>query len=303
MSTLDSRFSKILVYTALCLGSGFIFSLLSFLVVHLLSGIPFGNISSIVNNLGTEENVSLVKVLLFINSFGLFVLPPLLYCFIYRFSILDFFRLKELRTIQLFPVLFLLFVLLLPILNFTIELNKLLQLPYWLSGLEDWMRSAEDGATEKTDALLNMNTYIDLLINILLIGVLPAVGEELAFRGVVQQTLIGKNNNPHWGIWGAAFLFSFIHFQFFGFLPRLLLGAFFGYLFYWSKSLWLPILGHFINNASAVLISFYLKENGMSEQLDQIGTTQESNYFPIVSIALFGGLLYYFKKQCNLLLT
>ena len=303
MSTLDSKISKLLVYTALSLGSGFIFSLLSFLVVHLLSGVAFGNISSIVDNLGTEENVAFVKVLLFMNSFGLFVIPPLLYCFIYRFPIIDFFRLKELRTIQLLQILFLLFVLFLPILNFTVELNKLMHLPDWLSGLEGWMRSAEGGATEKTDALLNMLTYVDLFINILLIGVLPAVGEELAFRGVLQQTLIGKSENPHWGIWGAAFLFSFIHFQFFGFLPRLLLGAFFGYLFYWSKSLWLPILGHFINNTSAVLISFYLKENGMGEKLEEIGTSEETTYFPIVSIVLFGGLLYYFKKQCNRLLT
>lgn len=303
MSTLDSKFSKILVYTALSLVSGFVFSMLSFFVIHLLSGVPFGNISSIVNNLGTEENINLTKVLLFINSFGLFVLPPLLFCFIFRLPILDYFKLRELRTLQLLPVLLLLFVFFLPLLNSTVELNKLLELPDWLSGVEDWMRNAEDGATGKTQALLTMNSYRDLFINILLIGILPAVGEELAFRGVVQQTLIGKSNNPHWGIWGAAFLFSFIHFQFFGFLPRLLLGAFFGYLFYWSKSLWLPILGHFLNNTSAVLISFYLKENGMEEKLEQIGTTEQSNFLPLISLALFGGLLYYFKKQCDRLVV
>tara|TARA_B110000503_G_scaffold143499_1_gene245336 strand:- start:2478 stop:3389 length:912 start_codon:yes stop_codon:yes gene_type:complete len=303
LSTLDSKFSKILVYTALSLASGFIFSLLSFVVIHLLSGVSFGNIYSIVNNLDTVDNVTLMKVLLFINSFGLFVLPTLLFCFIFRLPILDFFRLRELRTIQLLPVLILLFVLFLPILNYTVELNKLLQLPDWMSGLEDWMRNAENEATVKTEALLRMDTYSNLIVNILLIGFLPAIGEELAFRGVIQQTLIGKSDNPHLGIWGAAFIFSFIHFQFFGFLPRFLLGAFFGYLFYWSKSLWLPILGHFINNSSAVLISFYLKENGVEKKLEQIGTTEETNYFPLISVVLFGGLLYYFKKQCDRLLT
>ena len=211
------------------------------------------------NNLDIEQNITLTKVFLFLNSFGLFVLPPIIYCYILKQPILSFFKLNELKTIQLLPVLFLLFVLLLPILNFTVEWNKLLEL--------------------------------------------PAVGEELAFRGVLQQTLIGKNSNPPWGIWGAAFIFSFIHFQFFGFLPRLLLGAFFGYLFYWSKSLWLPILGHFINNTSAVLIAFYLKENGIEEKLDRVGTTQETNYFLIVSLVLFSGLLYYFKKQCDRILS
>lgn len=299
MSLLDSKFSRLLVYTAISLVSGFLFSLISFAAIHLISGMPIGNISSELNNLAEGSNVNLLKVLLFMNSFGLFVLPPLLFCFIFRLSILNFFKLKELRTIQLLPVLFLLFVLFLPILNFTVEWNKLLELPSWLSDLENWMRNAEDSAKIKTDALLRMNSYTDLLVNILLIGLLPALGEELAFRGVVQQTLIGKSSSPHWGIWGAAFLFSFIHFQFFGFLPRLLLGAFFGYLFFWSKSLWLPILGHFINNAGAVLISFYFKENGIEEKIEQVGATQDTNYFALISLAFFGGLLYYFKRQCS----
>ncbi|MFT6948508.1 MAG: membrane protease YdiL (CAAX protease family) [Vicingaceae bacterium] len=303
MSTIDSRFSRILTYTALTLASGFLFSLFSFFVINFISEIPFNQISSELNNLNTEYNVNLVKVLLFMNSFGLFVLPPLVFCYLFRLSIPEFFKLNEFRTIQLLPVLFLLFVLFLPVLNFTVELNKLLILPDWLSDVESWMKTAEDSATEKTTALLQMNSYSDLFINLILVGLLPAIGEELAFRGVVQQTLIKHNKNPHWGIWGAAFIFSFIHFQFFGFLPRLLLGAFFGYLFFWSKSLWLPILGHFINNASAVLISFYFKDNGIEEQIEQLGTTDETNYIPLISVTLFGGLLYYFKKQCDRLLT
>jgi membrane protease YdiL (CAAX protease family) len=303
LSTIDSRFSRILTYTALTLASGFLFSLFSFFVINFISEIPFNQISSELNNLNTEYNVNLVKVLLFMNSFGLFVLPPLVFCYLFRLSIPEFFKLNEFRTIQLLPVLFLLFVLFLPVLNFMVELNKLLILPDWLSDVESWMKTAEDSATEKTTALLQMNSYSDLFINLILVGLLPAIGEELAFRGVVQQTLIKHNKNPHWGIWGAAFIFSFIHFQFFGFLPRLLLGAFFGYLFFWSKSLWLPILGHFINNASAVLISFYFKDNGIEEQIEQLGTTDETNYIPLISVTLFGGLLYYFKKQCDRLLT
>lgn len=302
MSTINSRFSRILTYTALTLSSGFLFSLLSFLVINLISGIPFGQISTELDNLNTEYNINLIKVLLFMNSFGLFVLPPLTFCYIFRLPIIDFFKLNEFRTTRLLPVLFLLFVLVLPILNFTVEWNKLLNLPDWLSDVETWMKTAEDSATEKTTALLRMNSYTDLFINLILVGLLPAVGEELAFRGVVQQTLIKHTTNPHWGIWGAAFIFSFIHFQFFGFLPRLLLGAFFGYLFFWSKSLWLPILGHFINNGSAVLISFYFKDNGIEEQIEQLGTSEETNYIPLISVTLFCGLLYYFKKQCDRLL-
>ena len=204
---------------------------------------------------------------------------------------------------RLVLLLILLFVLFLPILNFTVELNKLLVLPDWLSELENWMRNAEDSAAVKTKALLKMDNYQDLLFNIFLIGILPAVGEELAFRGVVQKVLIGERENPHIGIWGAAFIFSFIHFQFFGFLPRLLLGAFFGYLFYWSKSIWLPILGHFVNNTSAVLVAYYLGSNGMEEKLEKIGTTEQSSFVPLIAALLFCAFLYYFKKQTDRVLA
>ena len=272
------------------------------LVVGTFSNTSLGEVSNAINNLDSDRNVTLTKAFLFLNNFGLFVLPPLLYTFLFKLSFSSFFRLKEHRTIVLLPVLFLLFIFLVPVLNFTVEWNKLLELPEWLSELETWMQQAEDSAEVKTKALLRMSTYKDLAVNIFLIGVLPAVGEELAFRGVIQQTLIGKNSNPHWGIWGAAFIFSFIHFQFFGFLPRLLLGAFFGYLFYWSKSLWLPILGHFINNTSAVLIAFYLSGNGMDKEFDKVGATGDMGYITVFSFTLFVGLLYYFKKQSNRLL-
>lgn len=302
MSTLDSKFIRLLVYIAITLISGLLFSFLSLFVIKYVSGIPIGNISIVLNDLSTIYNVNLTKVLLFFNSFGLFVLPPVIFTFIYKLSFKRFFQFNEWRTVQLLPILILLFVLLLPILNFTIELNKLLVLPDWLSELENWMRNAEDSAAVKTKALLKMENYQDLFFNMLLIAVLPAIGEELAFRGVVQQILIGDQKSPHLGIWGAAFIFSFIHFQFFGFLPRLLLGAFFGYLFFWSKSIWLPILGHFINNGSAVLIAYYLGSNGMEEKLEKIGTTEESSFLPLVAAVLFGTLLYYYKKQTDKIL-
>ena len=88
-------------------------------------------------------------------------------------------------------------------------------------------------------------------------AILPAIGEELLFRGVFQRLLTEWTRNIHWGIILAALLFSFFHFEFYGFLPRFLLGVFFGYLFVWTSSIWVPILAHFTNNFIIVVYSFY----------------------------------------------
>jgi hypothetical protein len=97
---------------------------------------------------------------------------------------------------------------------------------------------------------------------------LPAIGEELLFRGVLQKLIQKMTGSSHWAIWITATLFSALHLQFFGFLPRLLLGALFGYLLEWTGTLWLPILAHFINNASGVIVFFITGEGLESDKPD-----------------------------------
>jgi membrane protease YdiL (CAAX protease family) len=95
-----------------------------------------------------------------------------------------------------------------------------------------------------------------MILNLFIIAILPAVGEEFFFRGVLQKILIKLFKSGHVGIWVTAFIFSAIHFQFFGFVPRFILGLIFGYLFFWSGTLWLPVISHFINNAVPVIMAY-----------------------------------------------
>jgi len=95
-----------------------------------------------------------------------------------------------------------------------------------------------------------------MILNLFIIAILPAVGEEFFFRGVLQKILIRLFKSVHVAIWVTAFIFSAIHFQFFGFVPRFILGLIFGYLFFWSGTLWLPVISHFINNAVPVIMSY-----------------------------------------------
>jgi membrane protease YdiL (CAAX protease family) len=166
----------------------------------------------------------------------------------------------------------------------------MLKLPEALSGIEEWMRKTEDSAELITNLFLNVNGVGALLINIFMIAVIPAVGEEFLFRGVLQKQFKLWFGNIHVAIFVAAFLFSAMHMQFFGFIPRLVLGLILGYLYYFSKNLWIPIIVHFFNNAIAVII-YYLNHNKIiSSDIDKLGSNTEE-YFLIIGSFIFTVIL------------
>ena len=132
----------------------------------------------------------------------------------------------------------------------------------------------------------------------LIIALIPAFGEELLFRGLIQKGLFKSWGNIHLAIWLSAFLFSALHLQFLGFIPRFLIGGLLGYLFFWSGSIWLPILAHFVNNATAVLLSFMINKGVINKELEEIGTQAEQG--PMLFICLLSlGLLLYLIKQIS----
>lgn len=144
------------------------------------------------------------------------------------------------------------------------EWNLNFEFPENLKSLGDWMRLQEDKNAEMTAILTNFGSFGGFLVGLLVIAVIAAVGEEFVFRGLIQNELFRSSGNIHAAIWMSAILFSAFHLQFFGFLPRVLLGALFGYLYYWSGNLWIPIIGHFFNNGF-LLTMFYLHSLGMSK--------------------------------------
>ena len=149
------------------------------------------------------------------------------------------------------------------------------------------MQNSEDQAGKITESFLAGNTLSSLANNIILIGILPAVGEELLFRGIVQQLFKKMYGNAHVAIWISAALFSALHLQFFGFLPRLVLGAMFGYMLEWSGTLWLPIIAHFLNNTIAV-IAYYLTHQGLLKtDLDKTGTVADGSFFLVIVSLIF----------------
>ncbi|MCM1319096.1 MAG: CPBP family intramembrane metalloprotease [Muribaculaceae bacterium] len=174
----------------------------------------------------------------------------------------------------------------LPFLNQVIWWNSQLHLPNAIHSVEETMRQWEEQAIVQTDTLLSGTSFTTLILNVLVIGVITGICEELVFRGTLQRILSSGPIGPHLAIWLAAIIFSIMHFQFFGFLPRVLLGAFFGYMFYWTGSIWMSATAHAINNSLYVIVT-WLSHNGIKmAHFDTFGVTHHG--FPAVAcISLF----------------
>ncbi len=158
--------------------------------------------------------------------------------------------------LQLLILVFFIMFMSLPVMEQLSNINERLVLPPFLRGIEEWMRLSEQQAEKATNILLKMDTIWDLIKAVLFVGGLTAVVEELMFRGALQTIFIRWTKNHHAAIWITAVLFSAFHMEFFGFLPRLMLGVFFGYFVHWSGSIWTSIWAHFVNNGTAVVVTY-----------------------------------------------
>jgi len=174
------------------------------------------------------------------------------------------------------------------------EWNMNFQFPEFMSGFEAWAKQEEDRLAKLTAAITDFKSTGELMLGILVVALLPAIGEELVFRGMIQRELWRGTGNVHIAIWVSATIFSAIHMQFYGFIPRLCLGALFGYLYYWSDNLLLPMFSHFFNNAFAVVM-VYLNHLEITDVNLEDGDAAPVQYI-IVSVVLSLGLLYYIWK-------
>lgn len=140
-----------------------------------------------------------------------------------------------------------------PVMNILIDWNAHITLPESMSGIEEYLRRAEQQAAGTVEKMLGGEGAAQLVVSVLIVGVLAGLSEELFFRGVLQRLIGSGPLGIHATIWITAIIFSLFHMQFYGFFPRVLLGAFFGYLLWWSGSIWLPVIIHALNNTVYVV--------------------------------------------------
>ncbi len=189
-----------------------------------------------------------------------------------------------------------------PFMNVIVEWNKGISLPESMAELETMFRNMENAAQAVVDNLMSGASVGSLIVSILIVGVLAGLSEELFFRGAMQRIFMCTKMNPHMAVWSVALIFSVFHFQFFGFVPRLILGAYFGYLLWWSRSVWLPVIVHVTNNSLVAYFTWDGINDPEALNPDSIGTDLGATSDVVlvcVSVLVTIGLLYCLFKMCN----
>ncbi|MGQ9846935.1 MAG: lysostaphin resistance A-like protein [Bacteroidales bacterium] len=264
----------------------FLFSyVVGIIIVQLGFGIDIIHHPELMQDYSSAKIIKVLKFFQIVQSIGLFVLPPLIIGYLMYYSIKDFLRLHKISSYYYLLLTAIAVLSFIPFTNLLSYINSYLSFPDFMKGIENWMRTSEENASKLTMYFLKADSWIDFLYNIVLIAAIPAIGEEFLFRGLLQRLFTELTKNVHLSILIAAILFSAIHFQFYGFIPRLFLGLIFGYLLEYTGTIWIPISAHFINNLMGVIIGYFFPNENLVNNIDSQITTISLIY------GILGGLI------------
>lgn len=268
--------------------------LIFLLIGVLLNSILFGNLQSGVGtmlNLSSPQGLMAMRIMQVCQTTGLFLFPALALAFFSTTSTSSFLGLKRL-PVRLVVLSILIMVTFIPAVNLIASLNAKIPMP-------GWMLEMERAAMELTKAMLTTEQFGLMLINFFVVAIIPAVAEEFFFRGLIQKYLIRWTNRTIWGVVLAAFIFSAIHMQFQGFIPRFLLGMLFGYLYVWSGSIWAPIAAHMANNGIAVVLYYLIAKGVVPSQVERVGNISDMWQIGIASLAIVSILIWMFWQKTS----
>ena len=245
----------------------------------------------VLSNVNDPSCIPLLKELQILQSLFLFIIPALIAGTLFEQSSTGYFGMKKIPSGSILLMILIIMMVSLPLINGMVSLNEMMKLPASLGGMEKWMKETEDQAAQITEKFLDVHSLGGFAVNMLMIAVIPAIGEEMLFRGLFQRLLGEWFKNIHVAIFLAAFLFAAVHLQFYGLLPRMMLGVMFGYLYLWTGTLWAPVFAHFLNNGAAVLVSYLSNTGIIHADYEKFGSTD--NVFLISGSMLFTGVLLY----------
>ncbi len=258
---------------------------LSFILL-LLSGLAFATASSgddIALNLDDQSLITTLKLFQALSVIIFFIAPSILFASIGTKAGIRYLGILNKPSFSTLVIAGLAIICALPLINALAELNQHMHLPGALRNLEEWMVKSEDRMKDLTEAFMQGTSVGTLISNLFVVAFLAALSEELLFRGVIQKLLIDCFKNKHVGVWIGAIIFSAFHLQFFGFLPRMLMGAYLGYLFVWSGSLWPGVLVHFLNNGLAVYVTWLMNRGTVTKEVETVGANGNDWIYAIIS--------------------
>ena len=279
---------KITLTLLFCLTGMLFFMLIGSIVVFSIYG--SAALSYLSNpNPSVPEALAVLKIIQICQGIGMFIVPG--------FVVAIYFSAKPLHYLGFNRINFnlgilaaLTVVIAFPVINLLASLNELVSMP-------QWMIDMEQKAQVLTKAFMTVDSFGGVLLNIFMIAVLPAIGEEIIFRGIFQKLFTEITGKVIWGIIISAFLFSSMHFQFQGFLPRFALGVLFSYFYLWSGSIWLPIIAHFINNSIAIIGYTLIYKGNLPAEAENVGGLSVMWPLGIMSLGLVLILLWKIKGE------
>lgn len=247
--------SQFLILISIAMVSFFLLGLLGTIVLSAITGINVVELADISKmNFSKPGIISFIRGMQVVQFISLFLVPSLICAHLFSTDGKNYLGLKTPSNKFYFLVGVAIMLISIPLVNWLGELNKNF---HFSTEVDSWMKRSEDEAAKTVQALLSKHTVKDLMLNIFFIAGLAAVGEELLFRGMVQRLLIKMFKTPWPGIIITAFLFSAMHMQFYGFLPRFLLGILLGAIYWYSGSLWTAILAHFVYDGLLIVLVYF----------------------------------------------
>ena len=281
----------------LVLAAWLVFQLVALLTGALFFNIGLRDIQMVMSDLSNPVFISYQKYLQAVISMGMFILAPLAIAYSLSENSRRFLKLDYYPKHTVAFLVSLLMILSLPMNNYFTYLNNLLNLNDISPGIQQYIEEMEVKAGDLFERFLNVNGIWPLLLNIFVIAVIPAIGEELLFRGVLQKIFINWTKNVFLGVLITSIAFALLHFQFLSVLPRFVLGMVLGYMFVWTRSLWMPILAHFVNNALAV-VYYYLMYNGyIGEGIEHVGKPDARPVYALLSTAIVLIILFVVRRM------
>ena len=246
--------------------------------------------------LDSPERISYMRYMQFITMFATFFLPAVLLALSVKQSAGSFLYINRPLDAKRMILLVALFFILLPLINALMFWNQSLHLPESMAGLEQWMRDKEEQLGMITQKFVGSPALSVYLVNMLVMAVLPAFGEEFIFRAILIKWF-NKRMNIHWSIFLSAVIFSAIHMQFLGFFPRFFIGLVLGYVFYWSGTLWASIWLHFLNNGMMVTAYFLLARGYISGDPDTLGSIDNIPVLMVDVLVFFAAMYWFYRNR------
>jgi membrane protease YdiL (CAAX protease family) len=275
---------KFLFTVVILLIVGLAFQFLGAFLAAWIYGFKMNDILSL-ESFDDPQYVAASKLIQIMGSLGTFIIPAFLFSYLFAGDFFSYYGFRDPAGKLAIALIVVMMVSVIPFINYLAEINMRMEFP--IRVVDRILRSLEGEAEKIMRAFTATRNIWGLLVNLLMIGILAAVGEELIFRGLLQRLLTDLVKNVHIAIIITAILFSAFHFQFFSFLPRFILGMILGYLMVLGRSIWFPIIAHFVNNAMGVIYYYFNSRGSADDMLEEIGTSRMMPLTALVSLFLF----------------